>query len=238
MPDVDLPHAIDLCGRRVAYRVRRSARARGGRVRVGPGDVCVVLPARAAMAHAPRLMRANARWVVETLDAADRRLAGRVAAAGLAPGRMLLRGAITPVSLGPASITAAAVRAPDAAALAALLRRTARRDLSASVDRHRGHVARPPFRLSVRDGRTRWGSCSSRGTLSFSFRIVMAPPATLDYLVVHELVHLDHPNHSPAFWRRVRDLCPDLDVHERWLREHEAVVMRPLAAVMPRPAGA
>ena len=233
MPDVALPHTIDLHGRRVAYRVKRSARARGGRVRVGPGDVCVVLPARAAVSHAPRLMRANARWVVETLDAADRRLAGLVAAAGLGPGRMLLRGDLTPVSLGPSSISDAGVRAPDAAALAALLRRTARRDLADSVDRHRRHVARPPSRLSVRDGRTRWGSCSSRGTLSFSFRIVMAPPATLDYLVVHELVHLDHPNHSPAFWRRVRELCPDLEAHERWLREHEAIVMRPLSACLP-----
>ena len=77
-----------------------------------------------------------------------------------------------------------------------------------------------PLRISLRDQKTRWGSCSSRGTVSFNWRVIMAPPAVLDYLVVHELCHMLHPNHSPAYWREVAGWLPDCRDQRRWLKQN------------------
>lgn len=74
--------------------------------------------------------------------------------------------------------------------------------------------------VTVRDQKTRWGSCSSRGTLSFNYRLIFAPPAVLDYVVVHELCHLTHMNHSGDFWDMVGSVLPGYREHRKWLREH------------------
>jgi hypothetical protein len=78
-----------------------------------------------------------------------------------------------------------------------------------------------PVRVAVRDQRTRWGSASRAGTLSFSWRLALVPPAVLDYVVVHELAHLADFSHSPRFWARVRAVVPDADRARQWLRAHE-----------------
>jgi hypothetical protein len=77
-------------------------------------------------------------------------------------------------------------------------------------------------RMRITSARTRWGSCSARGTLSFSWRLVMAPPAAVDYVILHELVHLQHPDHSPAFWSRLEALMPDYRSHRSWLKKNTA----------------
>lgn len=74
--------------------------------------------------------------------------------------------------------------------------------------------------ITIRDQKTRWGSCSSRGTLSFNYRLIFAPSAVLDYVVVHELCHLTHMNHSKEFWNMVGSVMPDYKVYRRWLRDH------------------
>ncbi len=74
--------------------------------------------------------------------------------------------------------------------------------------------------ITIRDQKSRWGSCSSRGTLSFNYRLIFAPPDVLDYVVVHELCHLTHMNHSKDFWRMVESIMPDYRVHKKWLKEH------------------
>jgi predicted metal-dependent hydrolase len=83
--------------------------------------------------------------------------------------------------------------------------------------------------IEVRDQRTRWGSCSTRGTLSFNWRLALAPFAVLDYVVVHELCHLREPNHSPCFWRLVESRRPAWRDQRAWLREHgpELLAFRP-----------
>lgn len=74
--------------------------------------------------------------------------------------------------------------------------------------------------ITVRDQKSRWGSCSSRGTLSFNYRLIFAPPIILDYVVVHELCHLTHMNHSKDFWSMVASVMPAYKEHRLWLREH------------------
>lgn len=83
-----------------------------------------------------------------------------------------------------------------------------------------------PGRISLRDQRTRWGSCSSRGCVSYNWRIIMAPPAVLDYLVVHELCHLLHPNHSSAYWAEVSRWDPGFREHRLWLRQNGGLLGR------------
>ena len=79
-----------------------------------------------------------------------------------------------------------------------------------------------PHAITVRDQRTRWGSASRQGTLSFSWRLVLAPPEILDYVVVHELAHLRWAGHGTRFWSLVRRFAPAADHHRRWLRQNEA----------------
>jgi predicted metal-dependent hydrolase len=75
-------------------------------------------------------------------------------------------------------------------------------------------------RITIRDQRTVWGSCTRDGKLAFNFRVIMAPPEVLDYLVIHELSHLREMNHSKKFWAIVAEHCPGWRAHRQWLRDH------------------
>lgn len=74
--------------------------------------------------------------------------------------------------------------------------------------------------ITVRNQKTRWGSCSSNGTLSFNYRLLFAPPKVLDYVVVHELCHLTHMNHSKDFWNMVASVMPEYKEYKNWLKDH------------------
>ncbi|MEL6678764.1 MAG: M48 family metallopeptidase, partial [Pseudomonadota bacterium] len=87
-------------------------------------------------------------------------------------------------------------------------------------------LGRRPGRSTLRDTRSRWGSCTSEGHIMLSWRLLLAPPQVLDYVVAHEVAHLQEMNHSPAFWSVVRDLCPDYERHRRWLHQHGADLHR------------
>ncbi len=75
-------------------------------------------------------------------------------------------------------------------------------------------------RITVRNQRSRWGSCSRKGTISLNWRLIQAPPFVRDYIILHELMHLRQMNHSPRFWGEVERVCPDYGQAERWLKEH------------------
>lgn len=87
-------------------------------------------------------------------------------------------------------------------------------------------VGRAPGRISLRDQRTRWGSCSAKGDLSFSWRLILAPPDILDYVVSHEVAHLVHMDHSAAFWRTVETMYPEYRAARDWLGTHGARLHR------------
>ncbi len=100
------------------------------------------------------------------------------------------------------------------------LHREARKDLSLAVGRYTEIVKVPLPRVSLKDTKSRWGSCSSRGSLNFSWRLIMAPSNVLDYLAAHEVAHLKHMDHSREFWSLTRLLDPEMDVAEEWLKTH------------------
>ncbi len=96
----------------------------------------------------------------------------------------------------------------------------AARDLHAAVSRYARMIRAKPLRITLRDQKTRWGSCSSSGQLSFSWRLVLAPPVVLDYVAAHEVAHLVEMNHGPRFWRLVDRIMPRASEAKAWLRIH------------------
>ncbi|QFU07833.1 hypothetical protein PARPLA_02121 [Rhodobacteraceae bacterium THAF1] len=108
--------------------------------------------------------------------------------------------------------------------VAAILRETARARLAEAVARHATALGRVPGRLTLRDTRSRWGSCNHKGDLMFSWRLVMAPWEVLDYVAAHEVAHLEHMDHSAAFWEACARLRPDWRNQRDWLRAHGAAL--------------
>jgi predicted metal-dependent hydrolase len=106
------------------------------------------------------------------------------------------------------------------------LKREARRDLEAASRQAALALGVEVRRVSVRDQSSRWGSCSSTGVLSYSWRLILAPPFVLDYLAAHEVAHLIEMNHSRRFWRLVERICPDMDRAKAWLDAHGADLHR------------
>ncbi|MDQ0315226.1 putative metal-dependent hydrolase [Amorphus orientalis] len=99
------------------------------------------------------------------------------------------------------------------------LKRMARADLEASVVRHAAAVNRTVTSLKVKETRSQWGSCTNKGALSFSWRLIMAPPFVLDYVAAHEVAHLVEHNHSDRFWRLTEKLAPQTPEACRWLKQ-------------------
>jgi predicted metal-dependent hydrolase len=97
------------------------------------------------------------------------------------------------------------------------LKREARRDLQKSAQEYAQALGVRVRRISIRDQSSRWGSCTSAGSLSFSWRLILAPPFVLDYLAAHEVAHLVEMNHSPRFWRVVGRVCPSMERAKKWL---------------------
>lgn len=102
------------------------------------------------------------------------------------------------------------------------LKKQARENLNISVSKHAASLNVRPKQIRITDSTSRWGSCSSTRTLSFSWRIIMAPETVLDYLAAHEVAHLREMNHSDRFWNHVQDICPDMETQKAWLRRHGA----------------
>ena len=106
------------------------------------------------------------------------------------------------------------------------LRREARHDLHAATSRYAAALGLSFKRITVRDQSSRWGSCSTNGMLSFSWRLILAPSQVLDYLAAHEVAHLVEMNHSPRFWRLVQRICPHHQGAKAWLDAHGADLHR------------
>jgi predicted metal-dependent hydrolase len=97
---------------------------------------------------------------------------------------------------------------------------TARNEFAHRARRLAFRIGKSVARVSVRDTKSRWGSCSGRANLSFSWRLIFAPESVVDYVVAHEVAHLAEMNHGPRFWRLVESLSPGSAVPREWLRRH------------------
>jgi len=100
-------------------------------------------------------------------------------------------------------------------------KKKARSHLSGRVDFYSGMLKLTSGSVRITSAESRWGSCSGANNLSFSFRLIMAPPEVVDYVVVHELMHIREKNHSSKFWALVIEVIPDYKKHRRWLRDHQ-----------------
>ena len=101
------------------------------------------------------------------------------------------------------------------------LREKARANIHSVIDQYIDEIEGDFDKVYIRNQKTKWGSCSGKSNLSFNFRLIMAPPEVLEYVVVHELVHLEEPEHSKAFWRKVSDILPDYEKRRKWLKENK-----------------
>ena len=110
---------------------------------------------------------------------------------------------------------------PDVrAAIRATLSTAALTRIRERLDYYAPRIGRVPGRIAIREQKSRWGSCSSKGNLNFNWKLIMAPPQALDYVVIHELCHLHEFNHSPRFWTLVAGQMPDYEVWKKWLKAH------------------
>ena len=109
------------------------------------------------------------------------------------------------------------------------LKAQARADLALASERYAAMMGVKYRKITVRDQRTRWGSCSSGGDLSYSWRLILVPPHVLDYVAAHEVAHLKHLDHSPRFWRLVLSHCPAASKAKAWLKIHGQTVHRVVA---------
>lgn len=207
----------------IAVQLRRSARARRYSLRVPAtgGTPVLTLPQRAPEAEGLAFAASRRAWLIDQLAARP-------------PEVIIAPGVVVPIEGTPCRIVLGqgrkvqregdmiALPGPEArlgARLQGYLRTLARDRLSAACDHHAARLGRAYTRLDLRDTRGRWGSCSSAGRLMFSWRLVMAPPAVLDYVAAHEVAHLAQMNHGPRFWAEVARLCPGHDAQRAWLRQ-------------------
>jgi predicted metal-dependent hydrolase len=209
--------------------VKRSARARRLSLRVSrlDGKVTLTLPTRTPLREGIAFVEEREIWLRQNLI----KLAPEATVA--AGGTVRYRGDELPVVAGAvkrAAIIGGALHVPDAATAGvrakAYLKLRARDALAEASDRYAGMVGRDYTRLSIRDTRSRWGSCSSEGVLMYSWRLIMAPSPVLDYVAAHEVAHLVEMNHSDAFWAVVARICPDYQTHRVWLRKNGDVLHR------------
>jgi predicted metal-dependent hydrolase len=104
------------------------------------------------------------------------------------------------------------------------MRMAAQKELPERVEVFANQMSLRPSRVTIRGQRTRWGSCSAKGALSLNWRLMQVPLEVRDYVLIHELSHLQHLNHSSRFWQFVETFCPDYRLHEAWLRSHGDII--------------
>ncbi|OOY10565.1 zinc metalloprotease [Thioclava sediminum] len=202
--------------------LRRSGRARRFSLRVSrvDGRVALTIPRGASEREALAFARSQTEWLRKTLGAIPPAQAVRFGQGIPFEGQMLT---LEPARLRSPKIDGARLLVPEDPArlgvrVETFFKHAARMRLHAASARYASEIGRDFAKITIRDTRSRWGSCSSTGALSYSWRLIMAPPEVLDYVAAHEVAHLEEMNHSPAFWRVVEALRPSFKTERAWLK--------------------
>ncbi len=215
----------------IPYTVRRSDRARRIRVTVDPADgVQVVLPRRATEREAAAAVWELRPWIERRLHELGRVRAAVAARGATVPylGRAL---ALVPepgrerVRLAGDRLLVPAGAAERTRALERWYRREARTEIADRLDRACAQAGASYTKLTIRGQRTRWASCSRAGAMSFNWRLLLAPEPVLDYVVWHEVCHLEVMDHSRRFWALLESRCPGARDHAGWLRRHGSTLV-------------
>lgn len=218
----------------VVLRFFRNRRARRYVLRVlRDGSARVTVPARGTLAEARAFAERQASWIERQLRVrAQRAMEPQPWTAG---SEILLRG--EPVKIETSSSQSGIeiqfggerILCPESMAdlrplIESHLWRVAKRELPARAQDLAEIHQLPLRRVSVRNQKSRWGSCSRKGTISLNWRLIQTPQHVRDYIILHELAHLQHMNHSARFWQEVARLCPEFKAAERWLKEHRQLL--------------
>jgi predicted metal-dependent hydrolase len=228
------PDVLRVGTRAVPLQLVPNPRARRYILRLRPdGSARVTIPRRGSAAEGRRFAERNLSWLEGQLARQAARPNGSQAwSLGT---ELLLRGekvrleAVTGpepgwVRIGPESFRVKDPTGDLRPAVERHLRQLATRELPARVLELAALHQAPVRRVAVRNQRSRWGSCSRRGTVSLNWRLVQAPSTVRDYLILHELAHLREMNHSRRFWREVEKMCPEFTQAESWLKEHSGLL--------------
>jgi hypothetical protein len=225
------PQAIEVVFERSIYLVRlrrhRQARRYTLRIQSATREVVLTMPPRGTLKDAREFAQKHGGWIAARLgrlpEAVPFTDGGVVPFRGV-PHRIVhrrgVRGTVWAETDGEQLLCVAGNAPHIDRRIGDFLRREAKHDLEAASVRFAGELGVTIRRVSVRDQSSRWGSCSTTGALSFSWRLILAPGFVLNYLAAHEVAHLVEMNHSARFWRLVQRLCPDHDRAKIWLDVH------------------
>jgi hypothetical protein len=233
------PQTIDVAFDGTVHAVRlkrhRQARRYTLRVQAATREVVLTIPTRGSLKQAREFAQKHGGWIAarlgrlpEAVPFADGVVVPLRGEAHRIAHRRGTRGTVwIEIDAGGERLLCVAGYAPHVARrIGDYLRHEARRDLEAASLRHAKALGLAVRRVTVRDQSSRWGSCSTTGLLSFSWRLILAPHYVLDYLAAHEVAHLVEMNHSAKFWRVVRRICPDHERAKVWLDVHGAELHR------------
>ena len=233
------PQTIEVAFDGVIYsvRVRRHQQARRYtlRIQAPTREVILTIPPRGALKEAREFAQKHGGWIAARLKRLPTALPfvhGAIMPLRGVPHciahRSSARGTVwIEVDRSGERLLCVAGRAPHIdRRVSDFLKREAKRDLEAASLRYARELGVVVRRVTVRDQSSRWGSCSTTGLLSFSWRLILAPSHVLDYLAAHEVAHLIEMNHSMKFWTIVRRLCPDHDRAKAWLDANGADLHR------------
>lgn len=208
----------------IDVELRRSARARRLSLRISnlDGKVSLTLPARARIAEAERFLHAQEAWLRGHLSARPEPLYVRPGLELPVEGQMrcIVEAAGRTVRLTDSELLVPLGTEKVGVRAGVFLKTLARDRLADASTRYAGQLGRSFGRITLRDTRSRWGSCSSEGNLMYSWRLILAPPEVLDYVAAHEVAHLAEMNHSQRYWEGLERLLPGYREPRAWLRRH------------------
>ncbi len=214
----------------IPLTLRRSAQARRISLRISQldGRVTLTLPRRLAEREALDFARSKEGWIRKHLEARGTDVSVGIGSELPLGGRFyrVQGGTGRRVEITPEGIFVPGPAERAGKRLLAHLKEIARDRLAGASDDYAARLGRGYTRLSLRDTRSRWGSCTSDGGLMYSWRLVMAPPEVLDYVAAHEVAHLAQMNHSPAFWAEVTRIYGDYAGPRGWLRSNGSTLHR------------